>query len=97
MTLHTGNAPYKCAAPPNVSMELSRLLWVARPPAGLLTLRRCPSSCWCQSGLRVWLVNGITSPHMAYRLQENEWDPDIRYDCPDGFHHASTAQVRSPC
>ncbi|CAM9224808.1 unnamed protein product, partial [Ectocarpus fasciculatus] len=24
--------------------------------------------------------------------EENEWDPDIRYDCPDGFHHASTAQ-----
>ncbi|CAM9518397.1 unnamed protein product, partial [Ectocarpus sp. 8 AP-2014] len=29
---------------------------------------------------------------MAYRLQENKWDPDTRYDCPDGFHHASTAQ-----
>lgn len=27
-------------------------------------------------------------------LQENEWNPDARYDCPDGFHHASTAQVR---
>lgn len=32
------------------------------------------------------------TPVMFLR-QENTWDPDARYDCPDGFYHASTAQV----
>ena len=25
--------------------------------------------------------------------QDIKWDPEAHYDCPDGFHHASTAQV----
>lgn len=34
-------------------------------------------------------------PPTCVLLQENEWDPDAHYDCPDGFYHASTAQVRN--
>lgn len=46
--------------------------------------------CCCDHETGIACVRNI----IYFLTQENEWDPEARYDCPDGFYHASTAQVR---
>lgn len=58
------------------------------------TFRLCLSDSMHVVPLRSVLREAPTCPCVFVLLQENQWDSDARYDCPDGFYHASTAQVR---